>query len=141
VALRRDLAAAIRRYRPDTLVLFNHREGWGPGSVNSPDHRAVGQAGLEACGDAGNRWIFPDLALEPHRVQRAVVAGSPVATHAVDVTGFADQAVDSLRAHRTYLAGLGEHPMGDPEFVRRFLQGAGARAGVQEALAVELYSF
>ncbi len=27
--LRRDLTAAIRDCRPDTLLLFNHREGWG----------------------------------------------------------------------------------------------------------------
>ena len=40
--LRRDIASAIRRHKPDTLLLFNHRESWGfPGSFNSPDHRAV----------------------------------------------------------------------------------------------------
>src|SRR5438105_898999 len=78
--LRRDIAGAIRRHRPDTLLLFNHREGWGwPGSFNSPDHRNVGQAALEAIGDASNRWIFPDLFLEPHGARNALVASSPQA--------------------------------------------------------------
>ena len=58
------------------MLLFNHREDWGfPGSLNSPDHRAVGQAALEAMGDAGNRWIFPELleqGLEPHSAARAL---------------------------------------------------------------------
>ena len=38
------------------------------GMVNQADHRAVGLAALDAARDAGNRWIFPELAdegLEP----------------------------------------------------------------------------
>ncbi|HET8969484.1 MAG TPA: PIG-L deacetylase family protein [Candidatus Nanopelagicales bacterium] len=119
LALRRDLAAAIRRHKPDTLLLFNHREGWGfPGSLNSPDHRAVGQAALEAMGDAGNRWIFPELDLEPHSAKRALVTGSPLSTHGLDVTVGLDRAIASLAEHRAYLEGLGDHPMSDPEFLR-----------------------
>ncbi len=145
--LRRDLAAAIRRHRPDTLLLFNHREGWGfPGSLNSPDHRATGQAALEAMGDAANRWIFPELleqGLEPHAATRALVTGSPQATHAMDVTAGVDRAVASLAEHRAYLEGLGEHPMSDPEFLRMMaeqnalrLPGAAAGSG---ALAFEVF--
>ena len=67
VPLRRDIAAAIRRHRPDTLLLFNHRETWSPGRLNSPDHRNVGAAALDAVGDAGNRWIFTDLGLDNAR--------------------------------------------------------------------------
>jgi LmbE family N-acetylglucosaminyl deacetylase len=120
--LRRHLAAAIRRHRPDTLLLFNHREGWGfPGSLNSPDHRHTGAAALEAMGDAANRWIFPELTqrgLQPHTVKRALVTGSPQATHALDVTAGLDRAVASLSQHKAYLDGLGDHPMADPEFIR-----------------------
>lgn len=138
--LRRELTAAIRTHRPDTLMLFNHRESWGfPGSRNSRDHRTVGDAALDASADAGNRWVWTDLGLEPHAVSRSFVAGSPVATHAIDVTGYADAAVASLREHRAYLEGLGDHPMSDPEFVRAFLEQAGARVGVGAALAVELF--
>jgi LmbE family N-acetylglucosaminyl deacetylase len=138
--LRRDLTAAIRRHRADTLLLFNHREGWGfPGSRNSPDHRAVGQAALDAAGDAGNRWIFADLGLVPYSPKWQLVAGSPDATHAIDVTGYMDHAVQSLAAHRAYLQGLGEHPMSDPEFVRAMCEQTGVRAGVPAALGVEVF--
>jgi LmbE family N-acetylglucosaminyl deacetylase len=139
VALRRDLAAAIRRHRPDTVLTVNHREGWGPrGSLNSSDHRALGWSVLDAVADAGNRWIFPDAG-EPHAPARAMVASSPSSWRAIDVSDTVDVAIASLAEHRAYLEGLGDHPMADPEFLRWVLEGAGARAGVDAALAIELY--
>ena len=142
--LRRDLAGAVRRHRPDTLLLFNHRETWGPGRLNSPDHRHVGQAALEAVGDAGNRWIFPDAGgSAPHAgVQEALVCGSPLATHAADVTDTVDVAVASLAEHRVYLEGLGDHPMADPEVLRDWLELAGRQAqGRGAAVTFELFTF
>ena len=79
VGLRRDLARAIRRHKPDTVITGNHRDTFGPGMLNQADHRAVGQATLEAIADAGNRWIFPELiseeGLEPHKAKRRPGAG------------------------------------------------------------------
>jgi LmbE family N-acetylglucosaminyl deacetylase len=138
--LRRDLAAAIRRHRPDTLLLINHREGWGtPGSLNSADHRALGGAALDAMSDAANRWIFPGVGGEPHRASRALVAGSPLARHVIDVGGFEDLAVASLAEHRAYLEGLGDHPMADPEFIRWILEDNGTRIGRDAGVAVEVF--
>ena len=142
--LRRDLAAAIRRHRPDTLLLVNHRETWGPGRLSSPDHRHVGQAALDAIGDAGNRWIFPDAGgglAPPAGVREALVCGSPLATHAADVTDTVDLAVASLAEHRAYLEGLGDHPMADPETLRDWLELAGRQAqGHGAAVTFELFS-
>ncbi|MEI6624027.1 MAG: PIG-L deacetylase family protein [Actinomycetes bacterium] len=141
IPLRADIADAIRRYRPDTLLLFNHRDSWGfPGSRNSADHRNVGQAALDAAADASNKWIFPDRGPAAHSVTRCLVAGSPQPTHAIDVTGHLDAAVASLSAHAAYLEGLGEHPMADPEFIRAYCEQSGVRAGVAAAVAVELFS-
>jgi LmbE family N-acetylglucosaminyl deacetylase len=139
--LRRDLATAIRRHRPDTVLTINHREGWGPGTLNSADHRALGQAVIDAVADAGNRWIFPGVGGERHAASRILVANSPQASHAIDVSGFVDVAIASLAEHRTYLEGLGDHPMADPEFLRWVLGGVGERAGVEAALGVELFEF
>lgn len=97
----------------------------------------MGEAALDASADAGNRWIFPGT--EPHSPRWKLVAGSPQATHAIDVTGYVDAAVASLRCHRAYLEGLGDHPMSDPEFVRGFLEQAGAESGVPAALRVEVF--
>ena len=143
--LRRDLAGAVRRHRPDTVLLINHRETWGPGRLNSPDHRHLGQAALDAIGDAGNRWIFPDAAggLPPHNgVREALVCGSPLATHAADVGETVDLAVASLAEHRAYLEGLGDHPMADPETLRDWLEVAGRQAGgLDAAVTFELFTF
>lgn len=145
VPLRRDIAGAIRRHRPDTLLLFNHRETWAPGVLNSPDHQNVGRAALQAAGDAGNRGIFQDQLVDgvaPHSPKRALAAGSPQSDHAMDVTDGVQAAVASLSEHRAYLAGLGDHPMADPQFLRDMLEGVGQRfQGHGAALAFELYQF
>lgn len=137
--LRRDIAEAIRRHQPDTLLLFNHRESWAPGARNSADHQAVGTSALDAISDAGNRWIFPGT--EPHAVKTALVAGSPQADHYLDVSAGVDQAVLSLSEHRAYLAGLGDHPMADPQALRAYLEQVGSGVGVEAALAVEVWGF
>jgi LmbE family N-acetylglucosaminyl deacetylase len=112
VALRRDIAAAIRRHRPEVVVSQHFAERWGPGPGspwNSADHRAVGRATMDAVADAANRWIFPDLVEEPWAgVQWIAIPDDPSrATHAVDISGGGDAGVRSLVAHEQYLRGLG----------------------------------
>ncbi|MEV0271286.1 PIG-L deacetylase family protein [Hamadaea sp. NPDC050747] len=125
VPLRRDLAAAIRRHQPELVITGNYHDSWPGGGWNTPDHRHVGRAVLDAVADAGNRWIFPELTeagLQPwNGVRYVAVGGSPQPTHAVDITGTLDRAVASLEAHRAYLEGLGEHPMASARGFLEFL--------------------
>lgn len=111
--LRRDLAREIRRVRPDLVVGVNHHDTFGPGAWNSADHRAVGRALLDAVGDAGNEWIFPELADDapPWSPRRTVMGSSPRATHAVEVGDTVDRAVASLAEHRAYLEALAPRPV------------------------------
>ena len=141
--LRRDLALAIRRHRPELIVTLNHRERFPGGWLNMADHRVVGEAVIDAVVDAGNRWVFTDLlddGLEPWRgVRWVAVSGSPYATHAVDVTGTLDRGIASLAAHRVYLEGLGEGPMSDPAaFLRRFAEQTASRFSGRLATSFEL---
>ena len=145
VALRRDIAAAIRRHRPELVITLNHRDTWGGVAWNTPDHVAVGRATLDAAADAGNRWIFPELTergLEPWTGVRGVaVAGSAQPTHAVDATAGLERAVRSLLQHRTYIEALTDE---DPEiYARSFLtaqtEAAGERFGGTPAVAFELF--
>jgi LmbE family N-acetylglucosaminyl deacetylase len=107
-ALRRDIAHAIRRHRPDLVITGNHHPTWPGGHLNTPDHRAVGQAAIDAVADAGNRWLFPEAGLDPWPGVRYVAAfASPESAHAVDIGASFDRAVASLEAHAAYLAGLG----------------------------------
>jgi LmbE family N-acetylglucosaminyl deacetylase len=141
LALRRDLAAAIRRHRPELVVLFNFGDTWAVGYANSADHRAVGRAALDAISDAGNEWIFPELAEAPWSARLAAVVG-PGATHAVDVTDTLEQAAASLAEHRRYLEVLSLEPIADQ--VRAVIDRAtGPVPGFPAARAVgfELYYF
>jgi LmbE family N-acetylglucosaminyl deacetylase len=136
--LRRDLAAAIRRERPDLVVSMNHTETWGGLSFNMADHRHVGLATLDAARDAGNRWIFVDAGDPWPGVRRVALGASPQPTHYVDVGASVDVGIASLREHAAYIAGLGTDF--DPDaFLRSNARAAGQDAGCEYAATFQLY--
>jgi LmbE family N-acetylglucosaminyl deacetylase len=140
--LRRAIAREIRRFRPDAVVTGSFRETWPGGMLNQADHVAVGRAVVDAARDAGNRWVFPDLAdggLEPWDGVRTVLAtGSPLAGHAVDVTEGFEAGVASLEAHAQYLAGLGAAAPVPADMLEEILGTTGRLAGVRHAVSVEV---
>ncbi len=108
-ALRKDLAAAIRRHRPELVVTMHGGDTWTgpdvtPAAWNSADHRALSRSVLDAVADAGNEWIFPDLAEERWSgVQYVAVQAIGDPPHVVDVADGVKPAVASLTEHRRYL--------------------------------------
>ncbi|MEV6768409.1 PIG-L deacetylase family protein [Nocardia sp. NPDC051030] len=143
IPLRRDLAAAIRRHRPEMVILFNFGDSWARGYANSPDHRALGRAALDAVSDAGNEWIHPELSDLPAWSPRwAAVYGVPNGSHAVDVTDTLAPAIDSLTAHHRYLEALSPTPV--PDQARDVINmTAGPKEGfpAPHAISFELYYF
>ena len=138
VALRRDIARAIRRARPDLVIAQTWGERFAGGMVNQADHRAVGLATLDAVADAGNRWLHRDLhdpALETwNGVTVYAVAGSPRPTHFVDVSGeHFEASVHSLEAHAAYNAALPPEFPAPRELLGMILGGGGQAAGVEHA--------
>jgi LmbE family N-acetylglucosaminyl deacetylase len=140
LALRRDIAAAIRRVRPEVVITMNFELTWGEGGgVNHADHRAVGLATLDACRDAANEWVFPDAGPAWRGVTGAYVAGTSSPTHFVDVGETIDRGVASLRAHRAYIDGLGQ--AFDPdEFLRTIAGYAGMAAGCDLAVLFQAFN-
>ena len=143
--LRRDVARAVRRHRPDVVITGNYRDSWAPGALNQADHIALGRCVLDGVRDAGNRWVFRELldeSLEPWSCHLVLVAGSPAAGHGVDVSDHLSAGVASLEAHAAYLAGLGDNGMGDPEeFLESMARGAGTRLGTRFAVSFEAITF
>lgn len=141
--LRRAIAAEIRRRRPDVVVTLTHRESFAAGGTNQADHRAVGLATIDACADAGNRWIFTDLVgegLEPWGgVQQVLLTASPAATHYLDVTGHLEQAVASLEAHDQYLSALPADYPRPRELLGRLLGAAAQDLDAEHVLACEVF--
>lgn len=143
--LRRDIARAVRRHRPDVVITGNYHDTWGPGALNQADHIALGRAVLDGVRDAGNRWVFRELineGLEPWSASSVLVSGGPQVTHGVDVTGHFDAGVASLEAHADYLRGLGDGPMADPrEFLESIARQTGSRLGVTFGVGFEVIEF
>jgi len=141
--IRRDITRVIRAFRPD-VVMGSAWDVEFTAGLNQADHRVAGLATLDAVRDAGNRWVFTELldeGLVPHSPRWFLVAGSPVPTHGVDVTGEPlERGIASLEAHAQYLAGIDGHPP-----VRPMITGItalqGRQLGVPHAVLFRAYDF
>ncbi len=144
VALRRLLAAEVRRHRPEIVITGNFHDTFGGRSLNQADHIAVGKAVLDAVRDAGNRWVFPEQLQDGLEhwggVREVWAAGSPRSGHAVDTTETFDLGVRSLQAHAAYIEGLGWENWDPEEFLEGFARPTGQRLGVSFAAAFEVFS-
>jgi LmbE family N-acetylglucosaminyl deacetylase len=139
VPLRRDLAAAFRRLRPEVVITMSFDLTWGEdGPVNHADHRAVGLAVLDACRDAANEWVFPDAGPACRSIRDAYVASVGNPTHFADVTETIDAGIASLREHRAYIEGLGGDFDPD-EFLRNMAGYIGLGAGCEYAVGFRRY--
>src|ERR1700729_3274580 len=139
IALRRDLAAALRRLQPQVIITMSFDLTWGEeGPVNHADHRAVGLATLDACRDAANSWLFPELGEAWHGVKTGYGVGTAIPTHFVDVPDAIDVGVRSLREHKAYLDGLGTDFDPD-EFLRNMAGFIGLAAGCEYAVGLRRY--
>ena len=146
VPLRREIAAVVRRHRPEVVLTNKFRDTWdGVYALNQADHIATGRAVLDAVRDAGNRWIFPEQlvdGVEPwNRVRQVWAAASPQSGHGVDVTATFERGVASLRAHDAYLRGLGDGSFDPEEFLEGLARPVGTRLGVRYGAAFEVFHF
>ncbi|GAB3139794.1 PIG-L family deacetylase [Micromonospora sonneratiae] len=141
LALRRDITAAIRRFRPDRVLTSSPLRRWehlaGP---SHPDHLAVGEATTCAVyPDSRNPFAFPELlreeGLEPWVVREIWYAGGPGPDHAVDITDQFDRKVAALRAHTSQTAHL------DLEsWLRDWLGATAQSAGLPEGRLAEAFT-
>jgi LmbE family N-acetylglucosaminyl deacetylase len=141
--LRRAIAGAIRRHRPELVVTGWFGPTWSPpgvspGYVNSADHRALGQSVLDAVADAGNEWIFPDLTEERWPgVKYVAVSEMLDPPHEVDVSEHVERAVASLCEHRQYLELISDAPV--EEQARQIVDMATATEDDRRRVGFRLY--
>lgn len=105
--LRKALVRVLRQLKADVVMCQDPRplvddEGT---YLNHPDHRAAGQAALDAAFPAaGNPSAFRDLlaeGLEPHKVREVWLffGGGKQANHFVDISDTVEQKIEALAAH------------------------------------------
>ena len=102
--LRRDIVREIRRYRPDILICQDPTTRWSAqGYLNHADHRAAGDAALDAVyPSARDPHVFPELlaeGFEPHKVLEVYVGGTNTPDVFIDIEETIDQKVEALLAH------------------------------------------
>jgi LmbE family N-acetylglucosaminyl deacetylase len=102
--LRRDIAACIRRVRPDLVVVSSPVRDLHNLYGSHPDHTAAGEAAMCAVyPDARNPFAFPELeagGLAAHTVPTVwVMSPNDRAEHYVDITDVFDRKMAALRAH------------------------------------------
>ncbi len=105
--LRRDITRIIRVEKPDILVTCDPENFIVADSrINHPDHRAAGQATLDAAFPAaGNPLFFPELlseeGLQPHTVSEIWISLTQKPNISLDVTDFWDIKIEALTQHRS----------------------------------------
>lgn len=106
--LRKDLVRLIRRHKPDAVVCTDPTNFFpSENYINHPDHRAAGQAALDAVFPAAEMTLlYPDLATEGlvgHKVDSVFVMFGERANHYVDITDTIDLKVEALKKHVSQL--------------------------------------
>jgi LmbE family N-acetylglucosaminyl deacetylase len=110
--LRRQLTRLIRLKRPDIVVTNDPTARWyGTHYINHPDHRAIGEAALDAVFPAARDHLtFPELyrveGLEPHKVTQVYVCGTHDPSIKIDVTRYLETKIAALREHHSQIADM-----------------------------------
>jgi len=104
--LRREITRFIRMLRPDILVTCDPRTlTVNDNRINHPDHRAAGQATLDAVFPAsGNPLFFPELleeGLKPHSPHEVWICGTQIPNICIDVTQYWEKKITALHEHRS----------------------------------------
>lgn len=134
--LKRDIVRQIRKLKPevvfamDPTMLYDAARGF----INHPDHRAGGQAVLDAVFPlARDHLSFPELYAdehyEPHKVKTLLLTNFTKQSYFIDITSSLDLKLEALAAHASQVP--------DWESAKRTVadmaEAAGAQAGVAYA--------
>lgn len=98
MALRRELCGYIREHQPDVVLAI---DPWRKYQLH-PDHRAAGQAALDAVYAAREWYIFPEQLLgdrEPWRVKDVYLFWTDSPDFWVDVSGSIEARLAALQQH------------------------------------------
>lgn len=105
LAVKRDVVKIIRQTRPDVVVAIDPSVLYAAsvGFINHPDHRAAGQATLDAAFPlARDHLSFPELladGYEPHKTKTMLLINPERHNFAVDITDTIGKKFDALAAH------------------------------------------
>ena len=135
--LRRQLASVIRQHRPHILLTI---DPWRHYQLH-PDHRAVGQAALDAIYAAREWYIFPEQLVEevePWRVKEVYLFWTDSADYWEDISECIETRITALARHASQV-GLNMEKLA--ERIRQRAQEAGEASGYEYAEAFKRLRF
>ncbi len=103
LALRKELAFAIRHARPDVLFTF---DPWRPYEIH-PDHRNVGLCALDALAAARMPMYYPDQLtseMMQHRVKQVYLFSTNQPNHWVDIGDYMEKKLEALHCHTSQVS-------------------------------------
>lgn len=106
IELRRDIVREIRRLKPDAVICQDPTQRWGGSRyLNHPDHRAAGDACLDAVyPSARDPHVFSELLIEnllPHKVSEVFMATFQNADVWIDLDDCFEKKLEGLRQHES----------------------------------------
>lgn len=133
--LKAEIVKVIRTVKPDVVITMDPSMLYSidRGFINHPDHRAAGQATLDAVYPlARDHLSFPELYAEgyqPHKVKTVLLINFEKHNYYVDTTDTIEKKFEALRAHQSQIP--------DYESMKRMFTGfsreAGKKAGFEYA--------
>ena len=128
--LKKHIVKAIRSIKPDVVITMDPTVIYSAanGIINHPDHRAAGQATLDAVFPlARDRLTFPELLIdgfEPHKTATILLVNFNDSNFAVDITNTFDTKMNALKAHVSQFGDLE-----NSTWVRSMAEAQGQKAG------------
>jgi LmbE family N-acetylglucosaminyl deacetylase len=102
--LRRHLVRAIRHYKPEVVLTADPTRLFSSDRyINHPDHRAAGQAALDAVAPASEMPLLWPETGEPHKVHRVYVYGNKEPNVWVDITETIETKIEALKKHTSQM--------------------------------------
>ena len=108
--LKKEIVRHIRRLKPDVVVTLDPTMVYSKirGYVNHTDHRAAGQAAMDAVFPlARDRLTFKELekeGLKPHKVKSLYLINFDDHNEVVDITGTINQKIRALECHASQIS-------------------------------------
>jgi LmbE family N-acetylglucosaminyl deacetylase len=103
--LKKDIIKAIRTLKPEVVITMDPSMLYSStrGFINHPDHRAAGQAALDAVFPlARDHLAFPELyadGYQPHKTKTVLLINFESNNFIVDITKTFDKKIAALKAH------------------------------------------
>lgn len=113
-ALKKDIVTHIRKLKPEVVLTFDPTMVYSApyGVVNHPDHRAIGQATLDAVFPlARDHLAYPDLhasGIKPHKTTTILLTNFNQPNYYVDITETFETKVAAMAAHVSQISAADE---------------------------------